>query len=144
MHGRYKITTFEHGQIVNETDWIHNMVMRGVSNGTGLVMRALAGDVAFPLAITSAEIGSGSTAPTIADTNLQTPVLTGIPIRTKVTTATSVTFSFFISDADLVNGTYREFALRAGTQLFARSLISPIFTKSTGQDAIVTYEIDIT
>lgn len=144
MQGRYKITTLSKGEVVSESDWIPNLVMKGVSNGTGLLMRALIGDTSYPAAITSAEIGTGSTAPAISDTNLVTPVLTGILVRTQVATATSVTFSFFIPDATLANGTYREFGLRAGTQLVARSLISPVFTKTTGQDAIVTYEIDIT
>ena len=144
MNGRYKITTLEQGKVVSETDWIHNLVMKGVSNGTGIIMRQLAGDTTYPIAITSAEIGTGSTAPSITDTNLVTPVLTGIAVRTSAATATAVTFSFFIPDATLANGTYREFGLRAGTQLVARSLISPVYTKSTGQDAIITYEIDIT
>jgi hypothetical protein len=143
MKGRYKFTLFKNGKEVGETDWIHNRVMRGVGNGTGIIMRQLAGDLVYPIAITSAEIGTGSTPPLITDTNLQTPVLTAIPVRTKLFTATTATFSFFISDADLANGTYREFALRAGTQLFARSLISPIYTKATGMDAIVTYELDM-
>ena len=141
MKGRYKIITLQNGTVVGATDWIPNLVMAGASNGIGLITKQLFGDTTYPLAITSAEIGTGSTAPNVADTNLETPVLTAIPIRTKSSTTTSVEFSFFIPDADLPNGTYREFALRCGTQLFARSLIAPVYTKASGQDAIVVYEI---
>lgn len=143
MKGRYKITTLENGKAVAESPWINNLVMAGISNGRGLIARALANDSTYPLAITSASIGTGSTAPAITDTNLVTSVLTGIVPRTIAYTATAVTLSFFIPDGSLANGTYREFALWCGTQLFARSLISPVYTKTTGQDAIITYEIDI-
>jgi hypothetical protein len=141
MKGRYKIITLEKGRVLATTGWIKNLVMVGDSNGIGLITKQLFGDTTYPLAITSAEIGTGSTAPAITDTNLVTPVLTAIPIRTKSRTATGVEFSFFVPDGDLPNGTYREFALRCGTQLFARSLISPVYTKASGQDAIVVYEI---
>ena len=144
MTGRYKITTLEKGKVVSETDWIDNLIMAGVSNGTGLIARALIADGTYPPAITSASIGTSSTAPAITDTALVAPVLSGIIVRTKSATATLVSLSFFITDAELTNGTYREFGLFCGAQLFARSLISPVYTKSTGQDAIITYQITIT
>ncbi len=144
MQGRYKITTLERGKPVQETDWIHNLVMEGVSNGTGIVMRQLIGDTTFPIAITSAAIGTSATAPAITDTNLVAPVLSGILVRTKSATATTLSLSFFIADVELANGTYREFGLFCGSRLFARSLITPVFTKASGQDAIITYEITIT
>lgn len=143
MKGRYRITTLEKGKVVNETAWIHNLVMSGAINGTGLVTRQLAGDTTYPLAITSASIGTGNTAPAITDTALQASVLANIPIRTKSYTSTMLTFSFFVPDIDLPNGTYREFGLFCGARLFARSLILPVYTKGTGQDAIITYEITI-
>lgn len=144
MKGRYKITTLEKGKVVGETDWIHNLIMVGVSNGIGIVARQLIGDTTFPIAINSAAIGTSAIPPTIADTALVAPVLSGIVVRSKSASATKVTLSFFINNAELANGTYREFGLFCGARLFARSLISPVYTKSTGQDAIITYEIDIT
>jgi hypothetical protein len=144
MKGRYKITTMQQGKVVGETEWIHNMVMRGVSNGTGIIARQLISDTTYPIGITSAAIGTSATAPAITDTALVAPVLSGIVIRTKTATSTKVTLSFFITDAELANGTYREFGLFCGARLFARSLISPVYTKASGQDAIITYEIDIT
>lgn len=144
MKGRYKITTIRDGKIVDETGWISNLIMQSASNGTGIVAKQLLGDTSLPLAITSASIGTSSTAPLVTDTALVAEVLNNIPIRTKSGGATSVEFSFFVPDIDLPNGTYREFGLWAGTRLFARSLILPVYTKSTGQDAIITYEITIT
>lgn len=144
MIGRYKITTLERGKAVHETDWIHNLIMEGVSNGTGLITKQLIGDVVLPLPITSASIGTSATAPAITDTALVAPVLSNIIVRTKSATATVVSLSFFIADAELANGTYREFGLFCGTRQLARSLITPVFTKASGQDAIITYEITIT
>lgn len=144
MIGRYKITTLEKGKIVSETDWINNLIMEGVSNGTGIITRQLVADTTFPIAITSASIGTSATAPAITDTALVASVLSGIIVRTKSASANVATLSFFITDAELANGTYREFGLFCGARLFARSLISPVFTKTTGQDAIITYEITIT
>ncbi len=103
-------------------------------------MQSLVGG-ALPLPITSLEIGTGSTAPNITDTGLVTLTLAGVSVRTASATATTALFSFFIPDIDLPNGTYRELLLRSGTQIFARSLISPVFTKSAGQDVIISYEI---
>lgn len=144
MQGRYKIAVVERGQIVSETRWIKNKIMGGISNGTGVIARQLIGDVTYPIAISSAAIGTGSNTPTAADTALQTPTLTGIVVRpNKSATASRVILQFYITDAELANGTYREFGLYAGTQLFARSLILPTFTKATGQDVIISYEITI-
>lgn len=143
MKGRYKITTLEQGRVVGQTDWIKNLVMRGVSNGTGIITKHLLGDDSLPLAITTASIGTGNVAPSLIDTALQAEVLNNIPIRMKSGDSITVEFSFFIPDIDLPNGTYREFGLWAGTRLFARSLILPVYTKATGQDTIITYEITI-
>lgn len=145
MKGRYRITTIDH--ITGKeavSPWIHNLIMEGALNGTGLIMRQLANDTAYPLPITSAAIGTSSTAPTLADTTLVAPVLSGIVVRTRVQTPTSLTLKFFVTDGELANGTYREFGLFCGSRLFARSLITPVFTKSTGQDVIIEYEITIT
>jgi hypothetical protein len=144
MKGRYRIITTNRQGEQTVSPWIKNLVMEGASNGVGVIMRQLAGDTVYPIAISSAAIGTGATAPTISDTNLQTPVLTGIPIRTKVAATNTVTFKFFIPDGDLTNGTYTEFGLFAGTRLFARSIISPSYVKTTGLDAIIEYELTIT
>lgn len=140
--GRYKIRTSKG----RETDWIENLVMTGPNNGVGIIMRNLAPGAPYSPIITSAEIGTGSTPAAAGDTNLQTPVLTGILPTSglTVTTATSISLEFFITDAELANGTYREFGLRCGTQLFARSIISPAFTKDSGEDVIITYEVTVT
>ncbi len=141
MKGRYKITTLEKGRVVHQTDWIKNLVMVGPLNGVGLITEHLFGNTTYPLEITSASIGTGSTAPAVTDTALVAQVLADIPVRTKSKTTTMLSFSFFIPNIDLPNGTYREFGLWSGTRLFARSLILPVYTKATGQDAIITDEV---
>lgn len=144
MKGRYRITTINPDGTKQLGPWINNLVMKGLDTGTGIIMRQLIGDTSFPLEITSGELGTGSAAPTVADTDLQTPVVTGIAIRRRSATATAVTFELFVTSEEMPDNTYREFALRAGTQLVTRSLISPVFSKSGNQDAIIEYEISIT
>lgn len=145
MKGRYRFITSDHATGKEAVSpWINNLIMEGAINGTGLIMRQLANDTTYALPITSAAIGTGSTAPALSDTALVAPVLSGILVRSRVQTPTSLTLKFFVTDGELANGTYREFGLFCGARLFARSLISPVWTKATGQDAIIEYVITIT
>lgn len=142
IKGRYKIRTSKG----RETDWIENLVVTGPNSGVGLITQNLAPGAANSPIIDRAKIGTGSTPAAAGDTDLQTPVLSDILPTSGLTvvTETSVSFEFFIPDGDLANGTYREFGLFCGTRLFARSIISPAFTKADGEDLIVTYEITVT
>lgn len=144
MHGRYRITTIDKNGHRSPGPWINNLIMEGTATGTGLIMRQLIGDTTYALGITSGELGTGNTAPTVADTDLETPVVTGIVIRRKSANATTVSLELFVTSQEMPDNTYREFGLRAGTQLIARSLINPVFTKTGDQDAIIEYEISIT
>lgn len=140
--GRYKIRT----STGRETGWIENLVMTGENNGVGLITQNLAPGALYSPVIDRAKIGTGSTAAAPSDTDLQTPVVSDILPTSGLTvvTATTVSFEFFLPDIDLPNGTYREFGLFCGTRLFARSLITPSFTKASGEDVIITYEITVT
>lgn len=140
--GRYKIRTSKG----YESPWITNLVVAGTNSGTGLITQNLAAGAAHSLAIDRAKIGTGTTAAAAGDTDLETAVLSDILPTSGLTVVTSntVSFEFFIPDVDLANGTYTEFGLFAGTQLFARSIITPSYTKASAEDVIITYEITIT
>jgi len=143
MKGRYRIITINKAGQRMAGPWINNLIMQGADTGTGIIMQQMIGNTTYALGITSGELGTGNTAPTVADTDLETPVVTGIVIRRKTATATTVTLELFVTSEEMPDNTYREFGLRAGTQLIARSLISPTFTKTGDQDAIIEYEITI-
>ena len=143
MQGKFKIKTFKGGVLIRETDWIKNLVVAGANNGLGIIAKRMIGNFAHDIEITTAEIGDGDTTPTLTDTALENPITTGILRANQSNTSASVILEFFIGSDDLPNGDYKEFGLRAGTQLFTRALIDPIYTKSSNEDTSIEYQINL-
>ncbi len=143
LTGKYRITKTNSltGEIVSVSEWIHNKIMLDSGVGVGLLIARLGGDTSNDCVITSAEIGTGDTAPTDSDTDLETPVVTGILTALQEISATEVHLYFYIPDANLPNGTYKEFGIRSGTALFARSILTPSFVKGSNEDTNVEYII---
>lgn len=143
--GKYTITKYKAGtKEVISTQEVENLVVANNGNGTDLITRQLIGDNTYTIEIDSASIGTGSTTPSTSDTDLETPVLEDISRTKGVASPTSVTLDFFIPDATLADGSYSEFGLFCGDQLFARSIISPAFSKSSGEDTAINYQITLT
>jgi len=145
MSGRFRIITRDSntGEIKRTSDWIKNLVVKSSSTGVGIIARLLGNDSTYPLAITKAKIGTGTTAPTDADTDLQTSVFTKNSVADQVISVNVVTLSFFITTSELANGTYTEFGIFCGNQLFARAIISPSYVKGTNEDTTIEYEITV-
>lgn len=143
ISGMYRIITTDSitGEVLYTSPWIKNKIMLGTNTGVNLLLARLANVLTYDTIITSAEIGTGTTPPTNADTNLQTPTVTGITVASSSVSSGSILLSFFIPSGSLSNGTYNEFGLRCGTRLFARSIISPAYTKGTNQDTTIEYTI---
>lgn len=150
MKGKLRITTYKAGtkEIIRQTDWFSNLIVlnsTGNGNGMNLFIKRLIGDTTTDLVITSASIGDDDTAPTDADTDLVSPILEDIEVVISEETGDDeATFQFFIPDAELDDGDYKEFGLFCGTQLFARSIITPTYTKSPLEDTRIDYIITIT
>lgn len=149
VSGRFRIIKSIEGKVIWISDWQNNLVMNGTDTGVNLIADKLAGTNTYSLNITHGDIGTGSTAPAISDIALQTPTNRSAVI-TKNVSAGTVTFTFFFSNAILANGIYNEFGIFVdGTstistgQLFARSLFLSAYTKATGEDTTIQYEIDI-
>lgn len=134
----------EKREVIWEGPWVSNLVMDGVDNGTGLITQRMIGITTYDIIITSGAIGTGATAPADGNTALQTPTLTGILIARQSKTSNSATIEFFIPGNSLANGTYTEFGIYCGTRLFARSIISPSYSKSTNEDSGIEYVISVT
>lgn len=121
-----------------------NLVVVSASHGLNLIAQRLIGLSQYDVKITQAKIGTGSTAPTDGDTDLEAMELDGIIVANQSHSLGEAFLQFFISNQDLANGTYYEFGIFCGDQLFARSLISPSFTKATNEDVGIDYTITFT
>lgn len=122
--------------------WHSNLIMLGTNTGLNLVLQHLSGDTTFPLEVDNASLGTGTTAPTSSDTNLETPVLEDIVRAIGELSATDTFYSeWFVTDDELPDGTYNEIGLFSGVKIFARSIISPSHTKGAGEDTLFVYEI---
>lgn len=137
ISGHFEIISLENGREVWRSPAMHNLILDA---GLTLIAQQHAG-VANSLKITSLEIGGGSTAVTAGDTALDTLVLADVP-PAKATPATgSTVLEFFIVDAELADGTYREVGLRAGATLYTRALFSTPYVKVAGRDTIIRYTL---
>jgi hypothetical protein len=130
-----------------------NLVVDSANCGIDLLIQWLVSglntSIAFPIGPQWGEIGTGTTAPTLADVALQTPTLRE-PLSYAVDTSfNEAQLQFFFPDASLANGTYYEFGtfvsvssvIGAG-QLFNRALFASPYVKSAGNDT--TVECDLT
>jgi hypothetical protein len=144
--GKFRFKVFDSitGELKRETPWIKNKIVSSSNHGLNLFCQHLIGFTVYPLEITQAKIGTGSTAPALGDTDLETPVLSGILRSNQLVTNNVTSLEFFISDSDLANGTYTEFGIFAGSQLFARAIISPSFTKASNENVSCEYELTFT
>ena len=142
--GFLTITTFKDGKPVREIGRFPNKVV--VSNGYGrnLIARRLIGDTTYGIEIDSAALGTDGTAAADVQTDLLAPTVTGIPLTDGSAVNGVVTIDVFVADANLANGTYREFGLFIGGRLFARVVISPAYTKVSGEDTLFSYELTLT
>lgn len=141
--GRYRFITYKAGtkEILRTSQWIKNKISLADGHGFNILARRLSGNTAYDLVVTQAKIGTGTNTPAITDTDLQTPVLSGIAVANSAYAGGVATLEFFMADGALSNGTYNEFGIFCGSQLFGRSLISPAHTKAAGEDTACEYEL---
>ncbi len=128
--------------------WNKNLIVSSSGYGLNVIARQLSGDTSIPLEIKELQIGKGNTSPVAGNTGLQTPVTTGILRATQLVTNNQVSLSFFVADLELPNGTYKELGIFCGEagdrRLFARSIISPDYTKGSAEDTTIEYIIEFT
>ena len=145
MKGKYRIRSFEAGtdKLIYDSGWIENQIVSSDTYGRNLIMRQLAGDTTYPIEIDSFSMGTGNTAVTDADNDLDTPTSEGHVISTADVTNDELLLGIFMPDANLPNATYQECGLKCNGRLFTRSLITPTFSKSAGQDVTIQYLITL-
>lgn len=144
---RASIETIKSAYLVRTAAEMSNLVMDSPNYGLDLIIQRLAGNNTYSLNILWIEIGTGTTTPTVNDTALTTPSLR-LPVSFQEDYgATDAIVQAYVADANLPNATYGEVgsfvdgSSSIGTgQLFNHALISPTYTKVSGQDT--TIEID--
>lgn len=139
--GRLTIRTYRDGALLRQSQPLPNKVVMGTGYGRNLIARALVGDATYPLEIDSASIGDDDTAPVDGDTDLGNALVEDIPITNKTAVDDIVTVDVFVADANLPDDTYEEFGLFSDGRLFSRIIISPPYTKATGEDTLFSYEL---
>lgn len=143
LHGYVKIETYKEGKKIRETEEQHNLIMLGTNTGISLILQRLIGTNTYTGNITHADIGTGNTSPTTADTQLQTATTRAVRGAQSITGG-QADFSFFFPDALLSNGTYKEFGTFVdGTisvntgQLFNRLVFGTPYVKASGEDTTI-------
>ena len=139
-HYSYKVFDSKTGELKRQSGKIDNLIVLNATNGLYVVLDRLLGNTENDIVITSASIGTSSQAVSIGDEGLIEPVLENIPIALKSRISDGeISLTIFINDSELPNDTYNEFGVKVGNKLWARSIITPSFTKSTGEDIQIKY-----
>jgi hypothetical protein len=143
LAGYLTIKTYRDGELVRETPRLRNKVVTSEGFGRNLVLRWISGDAAIPIVIDTASLGDSNTAAADAQTDLVSPLVEDIPITNMSATNNVLNVDVFVSDANLPDDTYEEFGLFMGSRLFARVVISPAYTKASGEDTLFSYELTL-
>lgn len=140
---RVIVTDSKTGEVKRTGKWSKNTVMNTTGRGIQMLMERLGGSTTYTGIINYGAIGTSATAPANTDTQI-----TAETARTTVATATIsgdvLTVKFFFADANLANGTYREFgtfvdgtASANSGRLFNHALFGTAHTKATGEDSTI-------
>lgn len=142
--GVLTIKKYKDGKLISQSEHKNKVVSGAGGYGRNLIMRQLIGDTTYGIEIDSASIGDGSTAPADSDTALGNSLVSGISISNSSLANNVATIDVFASDGTLPDDTYNEFGFFIGGRLFSRILISPAYTKATGEDTIFSYTLTST
>ena len=137
--GHFTITVFDvkTGRLKRTVGPLPNAVL---NQGLELIAAQHAGTT-NDLEITTLELGDDGTTPAATDTALANATKTGVVPAKSVASGRTVTVSFFLNDADLANGTYRELGVKVGSTLYTRALITPAYTKASNENTRIDYTI---
>lgn len=136
--GYFEILSLVDGKVIWRSPITDNLMLEA---GLANIIQHHAGITTNPLEITSLEIGDGNAAVVGGDTALDNMIVDAIPPASVTVSGTSMVIEFFVVDAELANGTYRELGLREGTILKTRALFTSPYVKVAGRDTIIRYTL---
>lgn len=144
MTGELVIKRLRNGKEIWRSEPMKNKVVSSAGYGRNLILEWMSGDATYPIVIDSAAIGDGTTPPADGDTGLDNSLVSGISISNMVVANNQITVDVFASDGILPDDTYAEYGLFCTGRLLSRVLISPTYTKVTGEDTIFSYTLTMT
>jgi len=144
LAGVLRIKTLKNGEVIRESGPFKNKVVTSAGYGRNLILRWMAGETTYPIVIDSASIGDSATAAADGDTALGNSLVSGINITNITVVDNVMTVDVFVPDGELPDDTYAEFGLFLTGRLLSRIIISPSYTKATGEDTLFTYELTFT
>lgn len=128
-----------------------NMIMQASNTGKNLIVQRLISTNTYSLNVNYGVIGTNSTVVAASDTTLYGESTRAVVALAQAPAVNQATLQFFFPDANLHNGTYREFgmvvdgtATRNSGQLFNRALFSTAYTKVAGTDTTVEVDVELT
>lgn len=136
--GTFQILSLQNGEVVWQSPAMTNLILDGFWS---MLVQHLNSIDTSPLGVTTLEVGSGSTAVSASDTSLAIMEVDAVPPAKSIPAAKSIQFEFFIVDAEMPDGTYRELGLRAGLTLITRALFTTPYVKASGRDTIIRYTL---
>jgi hypothetical protein len=144
VRGSLTISTFRDGKLIQKSPAYPNKVVTSSGYGRNLIARALAGDSTYSVVIDSAALGDDDTAAADGNTGLGNSLVSGSPISNMSTSSNILNVDVFVADDNLPDDTYEEFGLFCDGRLFARVVISPAYTKVSGEDTLFSYTLTLT
>ncbi|QQR82471.1 hypothetical protein IPJ70_04315 [Candidatus Campbellbacteria bacterium] len=150
--GRIRVITTKAGtkEVLRVSEWTSNLIMLGANTGKTIILQRLIGVNTYSLNLSHADMGTGSTAPSAGDTTLQAPVARAAVASGSIS-GNVATLQFFFADANLANGTYREFGSfidGTGTvstgKIFNHALFGVPYVKASGEDTTIEMQVTIT
>jgi hypothetical protein len=143
LAGYLTITKKIGDEVVWQSPRMRNKVVTSEGYGRNLILRWLSGDETLPITIDTASVGDSNTAAADAQTDLISPLVEDIPITNMTATNNVLNVDVFVSDANLPDDSYQEFGLFMAGRLLARVVISPAYTKASGEDTLFSYELTL-
>ena len=127
-----------------------NLIMQNANYGMDVIVQNLCGNQTIVPTITYGEIGTGTTAATLLDTALTTPVAR-VPVAVAQDSGYNTSIlQFFFPDSSLTNSIYSEFGTFFGGSatigtgnIFNHALFRSTYTKASGTDITVQVSVSL-
>lgn len=141
LSGELVIRKFKDGKEIWRSKPLKNKVVSSTGYGRNLILNWMAGVTTYPIVINSMALGDDNTAPTDGDTGLGNSLVSGLSITDITVSNDEMTIDVFVADGSLADDTYEEVGFFVTGRLMSRIILSPAYTKASGEDTLFTYQL---